>query len=163
MPRSKEHHYQVYVRWTGNRGEGTSSYRAYGREHEISAEGKATIQASADPAFRGDPSLYNPEELLVAALSGCHMLSYLHACAVAGVVVTDYEDDASGTMEESGPGEAQFSSVVLRPTVTIRASGDSGEASKKAMELHERAHHLCFIARSVNFPVSHEPRIVVGE
>lgn len=163
MARNKEHHYEVRVRWTGNRGEGTSSYRAYGREHEITAESKTTIQASADPAFRGDPSVYNPEELLVAALSGCHMLSYLHACADAGVVVTRYEDDASGTMEESGLGEAQFSSVVLRPTVTIDANGDPDDARRKAAALHERAHHLCFIARSVNFPVTHEPRIVIEE
>lgn len=159
MPTSKAHHYQVHTRWTGNRGEGTSSYRAYGREHEISAEGKAVLQASADPAFRGEPSLYNPEELLVAALSGCHMLWYLHVCAVAGIVVTAYEDNAFGTMEEAGPGEAQFSSVVLKPLVTIRPGGDAG----KAEALHERAHELCFIARSVNFPVRHEPKIVVEE
>lgn len=159
MSKSKEHHYRVRVRWTGDRGEGTSSYCTYGREHEISAEGKAVLQGSADPAFRGDPSLYNPEELLVAALSGCHMLSYLHACAVAGIVVTDYEDDAFGIMEETGAGEAQFSSVVLRPIVTISAGGDAG----KAEALHEHAHDLCFIARSVNFPVRHEPTIVAEE
>lgn len=159
MPTNKEHHYQVQVTWTGNRGEGTSSYRTYGREHDINIPGKSVIHGSSDPAFRGDASLHNPEELLVAALSSCHMLWYLHLCAVNGIVVTDYRDQASGTMVETAPGEAQFSSVVLEPAVTIRAGGDPEQAGK----LHEQAHELCFIARSVNFRVIHRPRILTEE
>lgn len=150
----KEHHYALQLRWTGNRGEGTTGYRDYDRAHEIRIEGKPPLTGSADPAFLGDASLHNPEDLLVASLSACHMLWYLHLCADAGIVVTAYEDDASGTMSQRGA-EAQFTSVVLRPRVTIK-TGDAAEAGK----LHERAHELCFIARSVNFPVTHEPSLV---
>lgn len=159
MTRHKEHHYRVGLRWTGNRGKGTTGYRDYDRTHEISADGKAVLTGSADPAFRGDASLYNPEEMLVAALSACHMLWYLHLCADAGIVVIGYEDDASGTMHETAGGAAQFTSVILKPVVTIRAGGDIGRARK----LHERAHEMCFIARSVNFPVTHEPNVVTGD
>lgn len=156
MAGPKEHHYQVNLRWIGNRGPGTASYKAYDRTHEISVKGKAVITGSSDPAFLGDASLYNPEELLVASLSSCHMLWYLHLCADAGIVVTGYEDGASGLMQETIGGAAQFTSVVLRPAVTIQAGGDAGRAE----ELHARANGMCFIARSVNFPVSHEPNIV---
>ncbi|HSH43792.1 MAG TPA: OsmC family protein [Arenicellales bacterium] len=152
---AKEHHYSLQLRWTGNRGQGTSGYRDYDRSHEIRIEGKPILKGSADPAFLGDPSLHNPEDLLVASLSACHMLWYLHLCADAGIVVTGYEDDAAGTMVQKG-GEAQFSSVVLTPKVTIKAGGDRDEARR----LHERANELCFIARSVNFPVEHEVEII---
>lgn len=151
----KEHHYALQLRWTGNRGEGTTGYRDYDRSHEISIEGKPLLKGSADPAFLGDPSLHNPEDLLVASLAACHMLWYLHLCADAGIVVTDYVDDASGTMELKA-GKAQFSAVVLHPKVTIKAGGDVSQAEA----LHEQASELCFIARSVNFPVRHEPTIV---
>ncbi len=145
--------YETSLRWTGDRGEGTADYRAYGREHLISAPGKPDLAGSADPAFRGDADRWNPEELLVAALSACHMLMYLHLCADAGVVVTGYEDDASGVMVMAADGGGDFREVVLRPRVTIAAADmiATGEA------LHERASTLCFIARSVNFPVRHEP------
>jgi organic hydroperoxide reductase OsmC/OhrA len=152
---AKEHHYSLQLSWTGNRGRGTSGYRDYDRSHEIRIKGKPLLKGSADPAFLGDPSLHNPEDLLVASLSACHMLWYLHLCADAGIVVTGYEDNASGTMVQKG-GEAQFSSVVLKPKVTIKAGGDR----EKAEQLHERANALCFIARSVNFPVEHEVEIV---
>jgi organic hydroperoxide reductase OsmC/OhrA len=134
---------------------GTSSYRDYARAHEISVEGKQVIAASSDPAFRGDRARWNPEELLLAALSSCHQLAYLHLCAVAGVVVTDYVDHAEGWMEETPDGAGQFTRVVLHPKVTI-AAGDPA----KALELHHEAHRVCFIARSVNFPVENEARIV---
>lgn len=152
---AKEHHYSLRLRWTGNKGKGTSAYREYERTHEIFIEGKPLLQGSADPAFLGDPALHNPEDLLVASLSACHMLWYLHLCADAGIVVTAYEDNATGTMIQQG-GKAQFSSVVLKPKVTIKAGGDKA----KAGALHEQANELCFIARSVNFPVSHEAEII---
>jgi organic hydroperoxide reductase OsmC/OhrA len=153
----REHRYAALVRWTGNRGEGTASYRAYGREHEVEAEGKPTIAASSDPAFRGDPERWNPEELLVASLSQCHLLEFLHLCAVNGVVVTAYEDRPEGVMSETDDGGGHFDLVVLRPTVTVA----SEEMAARANELHEDAHRLCFIANSVNFPVRHEPEVVV--
>ncbi|OLT19402.1 peroxiredoxin [Actinomadura sp. CNU-125] len=149
----KTHRYEVSVAWTGNTGTGTSSYRAFERAHEIRAEGKPPIAGSADPAFRGDPARWNPEELLVASLSECHMLWFLHLCAAAGVVVTAYTDDPIGTMAETAGGGGRFEEVVLRPRVTL---ADPARAAETAA-LHERAHELCFIANSVNFPVRHEP------
>lgn len=156
MSKTKEHHYALQLTWTGNKGEGTTSYRAYDRSHEIRIEGKPLLEGSADPAFLGDPSLHNPEDLLVASLAACHMLWYLHLCSSAGIVVTAYEDDASGTMQQEPDGGARFTSVVLRPRVTVKPGADM----HKAEQLHERASDLCFIARSVNFPVSHEPAII---
>jgi organic hydroperoxide reductase OsmC/OhrA len=153
----KQHHYSVTVQWTGNTGAGTSTYRSYERAHEILAEGKSAIAASSDPAFRGDRARWNPEELLLAALSSCHQLAYLHLCAVAGIVVVDYVDHAEGWMEETLDGAGQFTRVMLGPKVTISA-GDPA----KAKELHHEAHEKCFIARSVNFPVENEPEIFAG-
>jgi len=154
-PIGQEHYYTVQMQWTGNLGTGTSDYRSYARDHQISAQGKPIIEGSADPAFRGDRDRYNPEDLLVAALSSCHMLSYLHLCAVSKIVVTDYRDEAIGTMVETTGGGGRFSAVVLRPVVTISAESDAGLAT----QLHEKAHALCFIATSVNFPVSCEPSV----
>jgi organic hydroperoxide reductase OsmC/OhrA len=153
---AKEHRYTVAVEWTGNTGAGTAGYRAYERSHEISAPGapKPAIPGSSDPAFRGDRSRWNPEELLVASLSACHKLWYLHLCADAGVVVTDYVDRAEGWMvEEDGGG--RFRRVVLRPVVTLA----SGSDAERAQALHHEAHRLCYIANSVSFPVEHEPEI----
>lgn len=152
----KHHNYAVKVTWTGNTGAGTKSYRTYERAHDISAEGKPTIAGSADPAFRGDTSRWNPEDLLVASLSACHKLWFLALCSQAGVVVTAYEDSAEGNMIEEANGAGQFTSVTLRPYVIISANSDEA----RAMELHHEAHAMCFIARSVNFPVAHEPTIV---
>jgi organic hydroperoxide reductase OsmC/OhrA len=151
----KEHHYAVAVDWTGNQGSGTSAYKAYARAHEIHSNGKPTIPGSSDPAFRGDPARYNPEELLVASLSTCHMLWYLHLCSVAGIVVTAYADRAEGTMIEEADGGGRFTSVVLKPEITVKPGADLA----KAHALHAEAHKQCFIARSVNFPVAHEPTI----
>ncbi|MDE2270787.1 MAG: OsmC family protein [Xanthomonadaceae bacterium] len=150
------HHYRVAVEWTGNHGTGTDGYRNYGREHVVRVDGKADIAGSADPAFRGDAGRHNPEEMLVAALSACHMLAYLHLATLAGVVVTAYADTAEGTMRTEGNG-GRFTEVVLRPVVTIMPASDPA----KARAAHEDAHHGCFIAGSVNFPVRCEPRIVV--
>ena len=149
-----EHHYAINTTWTGNRGTGTSDYRAYGRDHEIVAAGKsAPVLGSADPHFRGDPARYNPEELLVAALSTCHMLSFLHMCADSGVVVTEYSDSATGNMATHADGSGDFTRVTLHPRVTITDATRIPELA----DLHARAHNLCFIARSVNFPVEVEP------
>lgn len=150
---SREHHYQVAVRWTGDSGSGTASYRGYGRDHEVSTEGKSPIEGTADPAFLGTPDRWNPEELLVAALSQCHMLSFLALSAGAGVVVTGYTDSAIGVMREERGRGGRFTEVVLRPDVTVA----DPSMIDKAQELHQRAHEICFIANSVNFPVRHQP------
>jgi len=150
----QQHQYSLQTEWTGNSGSGTKDYKSYERSVTLSGEGKPNIYSSADPAFRGDTSCWNPEELLVASLSICHMLSYLHLCAVAGIVVTAYRDDVKGAMSlESGVGRMTF--VTLNPHVTIT------DASKSdlAKELHEKAHKQCFIANSVNFPVESNPTI----
>ncbi len=153
----REHRYTVGVRWTGNTGTGTSTYRAYKRDHCIEADGKATILGSSDPNFRGDKTRWNPEELIVASLSTCHQLWYLHLCADAGVNVIAYEDHPEGMLAEEANGAGQFTRVVLRPKVTITAASDP----KLAVSLHEKAHAMCFIARSVRFPVACEPTVEI--
>jgi len=150
------HHYELTIRWTGNAGTGTSDYRGYRRDHEIHGDGKPALLGSSDPAFRGDAARWNPEELLVAALSQCHLLWYLHLCAEGGVVVTDYTDTPVGTMTmDATGGGGQFTDVTLRPAVTV---ADPSMADK-AMALHNEIDAVCFIARSVNFPVRHEPAV----
>jgi organic hydroperoxide reductase OsmC/OhrA len=153
----RQHRYAVRLSWTGNLGTGTSAYKAYSRDHELSAGTKLAIPATSDPAFRGDPARWNPEEMLVGALSSCHQLWYLHLCSVAGIVVTAYSDDAEGVMEEEADGAGQFTTVVLRPRVTLAPGSDAD----KALALHHDAAQKCFIARSVNFPVRHEPTVEV--
>ncbi|MGA7923095.1 MAG: OsmC family protein [Thermoplasmata archaeon] len=156
----REHRYQVEVTWSAKSGAGTTDYRSYHRDHHIRAPGKvADIPASSVPMFRGDASRYNPEELLVAALSSCHMLWMLHLSAEAGIVVVEYTDQASGVMtEEPGKG-GRFTAVTLRPRmwITERARVED------ARGLHPRAHQLCFIANSVNFPVQVDPVVDVRE
>jgi hypothetical protein len=154
----REHHYAVDTEWTGNRGTGTSGYAAFGREHIIRMAGKPDIVGSSDPAFRGDPARHNPEDMLVASLSACHMLWYLALCAKAGIVVTAYADSATGTMVEEADGGGRFTEVTLRPLATLAADADLAVAQK----LHEDAHRLCFIARSVNFPVACEPHFATA-
>lgn len=150
---AKTHQYEVQVTWTGDTGTGTSGYRDYKRDHDVSAPGKDVIAGSSDPAFRGDPARWNPEELQVAAVSQCHMLWFLHLCSAEGIVVTGYTDRPQGTMVESPDGGGRFEEVVLRPEATL---ADPATATR-ALELHERAHQLCFIANSVNFKISHAP------
>lgn len=154
----KTHTYTITTTWTGNTGQGTASYRAYSRDHIYSAAGKPDIPGSSDPAFRGDAKRYNPEELLVASLSSCHMLWYLHLCAEGGVNVVAYRDDPVGTMVEDAIKGGYFTKVVLHPKVTIAKGSDPA----KARELHHPAHAKCFVANSVNFPVDCEPEIVVS-
>jgi organic hydroperoxide reductase OsmC/OhrA len=152
----REHRYDCRLVWTGASQGPTRAYASYSREYEITFAGKPLLRGSADPAFRGDAGLHNPEELLVAALSSCHCLSYLALAALAGIHVVSYEDAAKGTMAETG-GAGHFTEVVLHPRVTIAAGADAS----KARALHEQAHGVCFIAASVNFPVRCEPEIVV--
>ena len=149
-----QHTYEVGTEWQGNRGTGTSDYRSYGREVLLTAPGKPDILGSADRAFRGNVERWNPEDMLLAALSECHLLSYLHVAASHGIVVTEYTDSATGIMEQTADGGGFFVSVTLRPVVTI-SSGDP----ELAHSLHEEAGAKCFIAASVNFPVFHEPTL----
>jgi organic hydroperoxide reductase OsmC/OhrA len=155
----RSHNYNLTITWTGNLGTGTSDYRAYDRNHTMQAENKVEIAGSSDPAFRGDKTKYNPEEFLVAALSTCHMLSYLHVCVVAGIVVTGYTDNAAGTMAETPDGSGHFTEVMLNPAVTVKEKS----MIAKANELHHKASQLCFIANSVNFPVKHNPTCIAEE
>jgi organic hydroperoxide reductase OsmC/OhrA len=157
-----QHSYQVAIEWQGNRGAGTSDYRSYGREHLVTAEGKPDIMGSADRTFHGNSERWNPEELLLAALSQCHMLSYLHVAARHGVVVTAYTDAASGVMEQTRDGGGHFVTATLRPAVTIDGGASPEQQSALAQSLHEEASAQCFIAASVNFPVLHEPSVRVS-
>jgi organic hydroperoxide reductase OsmC/OhrA len=150
-----EHRYRLQLNWCGNRGSGTSAYTAYSRAHEIRAEGKPVLLGSADPSFRGDADRYNPEELLLAALASCHMLWFLHLCADAGVIVLGYEDRPSGLMVVDASGGGRFHEVLLQPAVNLAAPRSGSDLAR----LHERAHALCFIANSVNFPVRCEPLV----
>jgi len=150
----KQHRYSLIVKWTGNTGSGTSDYRAYERSHKIISKNKKDIEASSDPAFRGDRTKHNPEELFLAALSSCHMLWYLHLCADAGVTVVEYTDEAEGIMLETENGGGHFSSVTLHPIVIVRDKS----MLEKANDLHHEANKLCYIANSCNFPVKHEAK-----
>lgn len=153
---NRQHNYQLTIEWTGNTGSGTKNYKSYSRDYIIKINNKINIKGSSDPAFMGDVTKHNPEELLLASLSSCHMLWYLHLCSEEGVIITNYTDDAQGTMIETSNGGGSFSQVILYPTVTVKEK----EMEEKAMELHKKATKLCFIANSVNFPVNHIPTIV---
>ncbi|GAA1442422.1 OsmC family protein [Leifsonia poae] len=152
-----DHRYAIDLQWTGNRGSGTSGYKDYGRDHVVSVEGKHPIEGSADRVFFGDRDRWNPEELLLAALSQCHMLSYLAEAARAGVVVVGYTDAATGVMEQTSNGGGHFTSVLLSPRVTV---ADPAQA-ELAAALHAPAAEKCFIAASMNFTVEHAPEILV--
>ena len=153
-----EHQYRLHATWTGDRGSGTSGYRDYDRSVSLEVDGKPLLEASADKPFRGDPAKWNPEELLLGALSECHLLSYLHACVTTGVVVVSYRDDATGTMVEDGKGGGAFTDVLLRPRVVV-ADESMIDA---AIAAHRQAREWCFIANSVNFPVRHEPVVTAA-
>lgn len=154
----REHRYELTVEWTGNLGNGTASYRGYSRDHDILIPGLPALKGSADPTFHGDRERYNPEQLLLAALAQCHMLSFLHVAVKHGVVVTDYRDEAFGFLKLNRDGSGQFERVTLRPQVTV---ADAAQV-ELAGRLHHEANQVCFIARSVNFPVGHEPVTVAG-
>ncbi len=153
----QRHAYRVTLTWIGNLGRGTEDYKAYSRDHTIGAAGRPDIAGSADPAFRGDPARWNPEELLLASVSACHQLWYLHLCAAAGIGVISYRDDPEGVMQEDADGGGRFVEIVLRPQIGIAAGSDAGMAER----LHHDAHAKCFIANSVGFPIAVEPVIVL--
>jgi len=155
----KKHQYNLTLKWTGNKGSGTSSYAVYERSHTITIENKPDILCSSDPAFRGDKTKYNPEELFVASISSCHMLWYLHLCADNGVVVTGYEDNPVGTLLELPDGSGHFTDVTLYPSVIVKDKS----MYEKANELHKKANELCFIANSCNFKINHKPECKAEE
>jgi organic hydroperoxide reductase OsmC/OhrA len=150
---SRQHLYKATIKWTGNNGKGTDNYSNYERSHLIVIENKPDILGSSDPAFRGDKTKHNPEDLLVSSCSSCHMLWYLHLCSEAGVIVTDYIDNSTGIMIETSNGGGKFTEVILNPIVIV----SEPHMIDKANELHKKANELCFIANSVNFPVRHNP------
>lgn len=155
----KKHTYTASLIWTGNLGEGTSTYKAYKRNYTIRVDGKSDIKGSSDPSFRGDSSRHNPEELFIASISSCHMLWYLHLCSVNGITVVDYQDQATGLMAEQEGGAGHFESVILKPEIVILES----DKQELAMKLHQKANEMCFIANSCNFEIGHEPVISVKE
>jgi organic hydroperoxide reductase OsmC/OhrA len=157
-PTKRLHTYASSIRWTGNRGSGTSSYRDYERLYDVAVAGKPTIAGSSDPLYRGNPGRHNPEDLLVSAVASCHMLWYLHLCADAGVVIVDYVDDATGTLAENADGSGVFTEITLRPHVTIAPGSDQQLAER----LHVDANRMCPLAASLNVPVRHEPTILVA-
>ncbi|MGE3065146.1 MAG: OsmC family protein [Hyphomicrobiaceae bacterium] len=159
----RQHHYETRVTWTGNTGAGSAGYTAYGRDHIISADGKPDVPGSSDPAFRGDATRYNPEDLLVASLSTCHMLWFLHLASDAGVRVVAYTDTAHGTMVEDAVRGGYFTAVELRPHVTVARPADPATVGPTVEALHHAAHAKCFIANSVNFPVSCTPTTVLAD
>jgi organic hydroperoxide reductase OsmC/OhrA len=155
----KSHHYKSEIKWTGNTGKGTKSYTSYERSYNIMIHGKPTLKGSADPAFRGNKDLYNPEDLFLASISSCHMLWYLHLCAENNITVVEYQDKASAEMKLSSEGSGQFTEVNLHPEVIILEK-DKIELAKS---LHHKAHEFCFIANSCNFPIQHKPKIITLE
>ncbi len=148
-----DHSYEVSVRWTGDRGTGTSGYRDYGRDHDVQATGKPDLLGSADPTFRGDRDRWNPEELVVAALAQCHMLSYLHVAVQQGFTVVDYQDTATASLNVNRDGSGELIEATLHPVVTILEADRVADAEAA----HAAANQLCFIARSVAFPTHHVP------
>ena len=153
---AKEHDYTSRVEWTGNRGAGTADYRAYDRTWEIRTPGKPVIQCSNDPLLGGNPALPNPEDLLLSSLSACHMLWYLHLASRAGIVVQSYRDEPIGTGESEPSGAGRFLRATLRPRIEVAVGADL----VKADAIHHEIHKYCYIARSVNFPVSYEATYV---
>ena len=149
----KNHHYQLKITWTGNKGSGTDHYTNYERSHTIEIENKVPILASSDTPFLGDATKHNPEDFLLASLATCHMLWYLHLCADAAVIVTSYTDQPTGILVQKEDGGGSFSEVTLHPTVTVQ----NVNMIEKAIALHAKANQKCFIANSVNFEVKHMP------
>tara|TARA_R110000868_G_scaffold392816_2_gene663593 strand:- start:580 stop:1077 length:498 start_codon:yes stop_codon:yes gene_type:complete len=154
-----QHQYKTILEWTGNSGVGTSGYTFYERNYQMAVDGKPIIQGSSDPAFRGDSSKYNPEELFLVSISSCHMLWYLHLCSVNNIVVFDYDDQAEGIMTENKDGSGQFECVTLHPTVVVKDS----LMVEQAKALHQQANEKCFIANSCNFEIGHEVEVTFSK
>ena len=150
---SKEHHYKLSAKWHGNKGTGTSSLKAYDRSHTVSINNKPDLYLTTDNPQVGDKTKLNPEDLLLTAVASCHMLSYLYVCAMEGIVVTDYIDNATGVMIEKKEGGGQFKEIILNPVVTVAEQATLA----KSIELHHKAHEICYIANSVNFEVKNNP------
>ncbi|WP_291865646.1 OsmC family protein [Maribacter sp.] len=156
----KKHNYKIKIEWTGNEGSGTKNYKTYNRNHSISGDHKSSeIDGSSDPSFLGDKTRYNPEDLFLSSISSCHMLWYLHLCSAHNIIITSYYDNATGIMEEKPNGSGQFTSVTLNPTITIT----NNQKKTKALELHEEANKMCFIANSCNFKIKHNCNITIKE
>ena len=153
---AKLHDYAALISWTGDRGQGTRTYRGYDRTWRIATAGKLPIDCSNDPLLGGDPSKPNPEDLVLASLSACHMLWYLHFASEAGIVVRGYQDAPIGVGETGPRGEGRFVRATLRPTITVEPGADLA----KADSLHHKVHDYCFIARSVNFPIEYQATYV---
>lgn len=149
---AKQHTYASQLTWTGNIGEGTANYRSYERSYSISIQNKAIIEGSSDPAFRGDRTKHNPEEMLLMSVSSCHMLWFLHFCSEAGVVVVEYTDSASAIMVKEASGSGYFTEATLLPHVVVTQEA----MLDKLNELHHKANEYCFIANSVKFSVKYE-------
>lgn len=152
---ANEHTYKITLKWTGNSGSGTKDYRSYERSHLVLSEGKPDLSCSSDPAFKGDPTKWNPEELLLSSLSSCHMLWYLHLCSVNKIVVTEYVDRPVGVMTVDASGDGRYKEAILNPSIVITDAARIPDAVK----LHHEAHKKCFIANSINFPVQIVPTI----
>ena len=157
MP-GKTHEYAARLVWSNRSGAGTADYAGYDREYRVLVSGKPELTGSADAMFRGEASKHNPEDLFLVAISSCHMLSYLALCARNGVRVTAYEDDVRGTLALTPDGGGKFEIVTLRPRVTVA----DADTTDKAMQLHETAHQVCFIANSCSVPIHHHATIEVG-
>jgi organic hydroperoxide reductase OsmC/OhrA len=156
---SKKHTYNLVVEWTGNKGEGTKNYLAYDRNHTVFVDSKKEILCSSDPAFRGDKTRHNPEELFLASIATCHMLWYLHLCSDNGIIVNSYRDSATGIMQETENGGGHFTEVILYPIVVV----EDESMIELANKLHQKANEFCFIANSCNFPIHHQPNCKVKD
>lgn len=155
----RKHLFEVETIWTGNRGAGTLDYRAYSRNFTLKMEGKADIQGCSESIFNGDRTLHNPEDLLLASVSSCHMLWYLHLCSKKGIIVLEYTDSAKGTMKEEADGSGRFTEIILSPKVVINSESNL----ELALQLHEETGKMCFIANSLNVPILYQPEILVSE
>lgn len=151
------HSYKINLVWTGNKGSGTSSYRAYNRDYNLEIDGKPTLQGSSDPGFLGDARKHNPEDLFLASIASCHMLWYLHLASTAGIIVTDYQDRAEGKMAINPDGSGEFVSITLRPQVTIT----DGSMTALAEKIHGDVGQMCFIARSIKTPINHHTTVLI--
>lgn len=146
------HLFKATLNWSSNKKQEETISKFYNKSHQIKIEGKPVLDISAAKAFKGDPSLYNPEDLLLSSLVSCHMMSYLYVCSQNGIEVLEYSDNAEATLEVSPDGSGRFTEVRLKPKVKI----SNPDKVELALELHTKANKLCFIANSCNFPVLHE-------
>lgn len=150
---TQDHHYNITTEWTGKTAEGTKNVKKYNRTHTITNQGKPELILTTDNPHVGDKTKLNPEDLLVSSISSCHMLSYLYVCALEGIVITSYIDNANGIMTENVTGGGSFKEVTLNPVFSVADEN----MVEKAIELHHKAHEICYIANSVNFEIKCNP------